>query len=191
MLYRAVEGSVKESHYGLALARLVPLPPQVLTDATYYAHKLQRRLERKKKISKDVIVERRRKLILDLKEHLVQAYNGTLKGDLLGSWLRELQKEFVIRMTAINEEENNAVDSEDEDQGDEEGDVEMMEEVTGDEHMFEAQDVPRVATTESRERPPTVISIDSRVSSSTKSTSTARPASRTMSSVRAVSENTY
>ncbi|KAF2441187.1 hypothetical protein P171DRAFT_419370 [Karstenula rhodostoma CBS 690.94] len=187
MLYRAVEGSVKESHYGLALARLVPLPPQVISDATYFAHKLERRLQRKKKTSNNVIAERRRKLILDLKEHLVQAYNGTLEGEVLASWLKELQKEFVNRMTAINEEEKNVMESEDED---EEGDVEMREEYLGDEEMVEARDDSRVATTESDERPPTVISIDSRVSSCTESTSTIRPASET-SSVRAVSENMY
>ena len=65
MLYRAVEGSVQETHYGLALARAVPLPPKVLADATYFAHKLERRLKKKKKTSQNVINERRRKLILD------------------------------------------------------------------------------------------------------------------------------
>lgn len=187
MLYRAVEGSVKESHYGLALARLVPLPPQVISDATYFAHKLERRLQQKKRTSKNVISERRRKLILDLKEHLVQAYSGTLDGELLASWLKELQKEFVNRMTAINEEKKGVMESEDED---EEGDVEMREEDSADEEMIEeARDDLRVATTESRERPPTVISIDSKISSST--LSTIRPISETMSSVRAVSENMY
>jgi DNA mismatch repair protein MSH4 len=188
MLYRAVEGSVQESHYGLALARLVPLPPKVISDATYFAHKLERRLQQKKKTSKNVIAERRRKLLLDLKEHLVQAYNGTLEGDLLASWLKELQNEFVHRMTAIDEEEKDDVESEVED---EEDDVEMGEEKSGDEEMIDARKGSRVTTTESRERPPTVISIDSRISSSTESVSTMRPASEVMSSVRAVSENMY
>jgi DNA mismatch repair protein MSH4 len=188
MLYRAVEGSVEESHYGLALARLVPLPPKVISDATYLAHKLERRLQQKKKTSKNVIAERRRKLILDLKEHLVQAYKGTLEGDLLASWLKELQKEFVNRMTAIDEDEKGVVVSEDEDE-DEEGNVEMGEDTSDDEEMIDAGNGSWVATTEPSGRPPTVTSIDSRFSSSTESVATLRPASEAMSSVRAVSEN--
>lgn len=188
MLYRAVEGSVQESHYGLALARLVPLPSQVLSDAAYFARKLERRLQQKKKTSKNAIAERRRKLILDLKEHLVQAYNGTLEGDLLASWLKELQKEFVNRMTAISEEEKGAVETDEED---EENDVERSDEDLGDVEMIDAGYETRATTTESHERPPTVISIDSRVSLSSESLSTIRSASETMSTVRAVSENMY
>ena len=33
MLYRIGEGFVKEEHYGLALARVVDLPPQILETA--------------------------------------------------------------------------------------------------------------------------------------------------------------
>ncbi|CAI6341707.1 unnamed protein product [Periconia digitata] len=102
MLYKAVGGIVQQAHYGLALASVVPLPPAVLDDATQFAHLLERRMVHKKKISPNILNERRRKLILDLKEHLIQAYNGALEGELLTSWLVELQKEFVKRMTAIN-----------------------------------------------------------------------------------------
>ncbi|KAJ4301075.1 MutS protein msh4 [Kalmusia sp. IMI 367209] len=177
MLYRAVEGSVQESHYGLALARVVPLPPQVLADATHFAHKLERRLHRKKKTSKNVINERRRKLILDLKEHLVQAYNGTMEGELLATWLKELQKEFVNRMTAINEDERAVWESEEEDV---DGDVEMGDESSVDEEMLDVE--------ERLTKEPSVVSINSSVTS-TESESTVRQASDTMSSVRAVSEN--
>ncbi|KAF1965024.1 hypothetical protein BU23DRAFT_520237 [Bimuria novae-zelandiae CBS 107.79] len=187
MLYQAVEGTVQESHYGLALARVVPLPPQVLSDATYFAHKLERRLMQRKKTSKNVINERRRKLILDLKEHLVQAYNGTLEGELLANWLKELQKEFVIRMTAINEDEKRVVESEEEDEN--EGDVEISEANAYDEEMIDAAE-DRGMTTESEERAPTVVSVSSRATS-TESVSTIRLASEAMSSVRAVSENMY
>lgn len=189
MLYRAVEGCVKESHYGLALAHVVPLPPKVLSDATYFAHKLERRLMQKKKTSKNVINERRRKLILDLKEHLVQAYSGTLQGDLLANWLRELQKEFVNRMTAINQDERRVFESEDED---EEVDMEMMEdsmEDQPDQEMVDAEEVPATAT-ESRERVPGVVSVGSRVTS-TEPVSTTRQASGRTSSVRAISENLF
>ncbi|KAK3197092.1 hypothetical protein GRF29_1536g554834 [Pseudopithomyces chartarum] len=183
MLYRAVEGSVQETHYGLVLARSVPLPPKVLADAIYFSHKLERRLKKKKKTSQNVINERRRKLILDLKEHLVQAYNGTLEGEILASWLMELRKEFVNRMTAINEDERKVVESE----SDEESDVDTRENGVGDPMTIDGEE-SRITTLESKERLPTAISIDSSLTS-TESMSTTRQSSRAMSSVRAVSEN--
>jgi DNA mismatch repair protein MSH4 len=182
MLYKAVGGAVQESHYGLALAGVVPLPPQVLSDATQFAHILERRLQRKKKTSKNVIKERRRTLILDLKEHLVQAHNGALEGDLLASWLRKLQKEFVNRMTVIEAEAEKAEASSDEEQGDDEYSDEMRDRsvIDGDEYE------PRPDTIASQ---PSVVTIDSR-DTSTESSSTIR-ASITVSSIRAVSENDY
>ena len=178
MLYKAVGGAVKESHYGLALAGVVPLPPQVLTDATYFAHKLERHLYQKKKTSKNVVQERRRKLILDLKEHLVQAYNGALQGDLLASWLKELQKEFVNRMTAIEAEAEQANSSSEVEDDDEE----MRDPSGADDNGLE----DRPGTVASHH---SVITIDSR-NTSTESSSTARPSTK-ISSIRAVSENDY
>jgi DNA mismatch repair protein MSH4 len=86
MLYKVAEGAVAELHYGLALAKVVPLPEGVVEHATYVAQKLERRKLRRKKTSAPVIKERRRKLILDLREHLVQAYNGVLEGEVLADW---------------------------------------------------------------------------------------------------------
>lgn len=133
MLYKAVGGVVQQTHYGLALAGVVPFPPPVLADATHFAHTLERRLAQKKKLSPNILRERRRNLILDLKEHLLQAYNGSLEGELLASWLKELQKEFINRMTAINEsmlevaeEDEYEEDAEDDNDGNEE-DVEMVD----------------------------------------------------------------
>ena len=34
------------------------------------------------------------KLVLSLKEHLVQAHAGVLEGEVLTAWLKELQKEY-------------------------------------------------------------------------------------------------
>jgi DNA mismatch repair protein MSH4 len=41
---------------------------------------------------------------LNLKEHLIQANEGKMNDADLKEWLRDLQKEFVIRMSAIEEE---------------------------------------------------------------------------------------
>ncbi|PVH97768.1 hypothetical protein DM02DRAFT_673841 [Periconia macrospinosa] len=136
MLYKAVGGMVQQAHYGLALASVVPLPPSVLADATLFAHILERRLVQKKKMSANVLNERRRRLILDLKEHLLQAYNGSLEGELLASWLMELQKEFVNRMTSINasvnEDDVEGHIEERDDQPEDEG-ADMMDEVSEEE----------------------------------------------------------
>lgn len=119
MLYKIAEGAEQESHYGLSLARVVPLPPEVLEHATEVAQKLERNIVRRKKTSSAVINERRRKLILNLKEHLVQAQSGVMDDDSLSKWLKELQKEFVLRMTAIDAEAAHA-EEETDDEGDEE-----------------------------------------------------------------------
>lgn len=104
MLYQISEGAVKESHYGLALARVVPFPPGLVDRAADVAQKLERHMLRRKKTSQVVLKEKRRKLILNLKEHLIQAHNGVLEGEVLSAWLRELQREFVNRMTALEAE---------------------------------------------------------------------------------------
>ena len=108
MLYRATQGVVRELHYGLTLARVVLLPPGVVEHATLIAQKVEQHTLKRKKVSETVLREKRRKLILNLKEHLVQAHNGVLKGEVLTAWLSELQKEFVNRMTVLEAEAANA-----------------------------------------------------------------------------------
>lgn len=122
MLYKISQGAVKESHYGLTLARVIPLPPGVIEQATAVAQKLELHMLRKKKKSKIVLKEKRRKLILNLKEHLIQAHTGVLEGEVLTAWLKELQREFVNRMTALEAETASvSQDSEDEREGVEDG----------------------------------------------------------------------
>ncbi|KAI9876937.1 MAG: MutS protein msh4 [Pleopsidium flavum] len=104
MLYRVADGWVQEEHYGLALAKVVDLPPQVIEVATEVSKKLKRNIERRKKSSRTITLARRRKLILNLKEQLVQARDGAMEGKVLRSWLKKLQDEFVLRMSAIDAE---------------------------------------------------------------------------------------
>ena len=108
MLYRLTDGVVAEEHYGLALAKVLPFPSDVLVNATAVANHLREQLERQKKASTAVIYARRRKLVLGLKEQLLQAHQGVMKGAVLSSWLKELQRDFVIRMWAINDEAREA-----------------------------------------------------------------------------------
>ncbi|XP_014552268.1 hypothetical protein COCVIDRAFT_41517 [Bipolaris victoriae FI3] len=171
MLYKATQGVAKEVHYGLALARVVPLPPGIVEHATNVARKIELHAIRNKKASETVLKEKRRKLILNLKEHLVQAYNGVLEGEVLSAWLSELQKEFVNRMTALEAKAASLHDESNEDMNENMSD--------GD-----AYDEERPST---YARQPSVISIDSHVTS-TDSESTVRAMSEA-STVRAVSEN--
>jgi DNA mismatch repair protein MSH4 len=119
MLYRITPGAVKEAHYGLTLARIVPLPPGVVDYATQVAQKLEARMLRRKKASETVLREKRRKLVLNLREHLVQAHNGVLEGEVLTAWLKELQKEFVNRMTALEAEPSSGGQESDDNEEDE------------------------------------------------------------------------
>jgi DNA mismatch repair protein MSH4 len=113
MLYRVGEGFVKEEHYGLALARVVDLPPQILEVAEKVSKALDAQAAAKKKSSKAFALARRRKLVLGLKETLKQAESGPMEGKSLLSWLRRLQDEFVRRMDQIE----NDVESSDSDAG--------------------------------------------------------------------------
>ncbi|KAK5124000.1 hypothetical protein LTR85_002197 [Meristemomyces frigidus] len=103
-LYRISSGTVQEEHYGLKLAKVVPLPPGVIEHAEHVAHTLERQMKKKKKRSLAIVQARRRKLLLNLKEHLFQAKDGTMDDENLKQWLKDLQKEFVIRMSALDEE---------------------------------------------------------------------------------------
>lgn len=104
MLYRIANGCVQERHYGLALARVMDLPPDVLQVAEKVSKTLVMNAERRKRSSKAIAVARRRKLVLNLKEQLTHARDGNMKGKVLSTWLKNLQDEFVARMAAVNKE---------------------------------------------------------------------------------------
>lgn len=173
MLYRATQGVVKQSHYGLALARVAPLPPGIVEHATFVAHKLERHMLRKKKASETVLKEKRRKLILNLKEHLVQAHAGVLEGEVLTAWLKELQKEFINRMTALEVEAASAGQESD-------GEDEVMEDRS--EHEEEERPSPYASQ-------PSVMTISSHMTTSASESESTVPAMSEASTVRAVSDN--
>lgn len=104
MLYKIANGCVQDKHYGLALARVVDLPPHVLKVAEEVSNSIALNTERRKKGSKTIAIARRRKLVLSLKEQLTQARDGNMQGQVLLSWMKKLQDEFVIRMAAVNAE---------------------------------------------------------------------------------------
>jgi DNA mismatch repair protein MSH4 len=100
-LYKIGQGLVKEEHYGLALARVVDLPPQVLEVAEIVSQTLSAKSAAKKKSSKAFVLAKRRKLVLSLKETLKQAGTSPMDDKVLLNWLRKLQEEFVRRMEQL------------------------------------------------------------------------------------------
>lgn len=124
MLYKVAGGTVQEEHYGIALAKVVDLPPDVIRVAEEVSKKLTLNMEKRKKRSKTIALARRRKLILSLREQLVQAKEGNMQGVVLATWLKKLQDEFVNRMAAIEADVAESVDyseSEDEAPANDEG----------------------------------------------------------------------
>ena len=101
MLYKITSGYCQESNYGIALAKVVDLPPDVIQTAEEVSKKLQENMERNRRSSKTIALARRRKLVLGLREQLLQAKAGKMQGEVLATWLKNLQDEFVRRMAAI------------------------------------------------------------------------------------------
>ena len=110
MLYKIADGFIKEEHYGLALAKVVALPPKVIVVAEEASAVMTRSREGKKKQSKIIVQARKRKIFLGLREQLMQAREGNMQGEVLRCWLKKLQDEFVIRMDRLDQEERIAED---------------------------------------------------------------------------------
>ena len=120
MLYRLSSGTAKEEHYGLKLAQVVPLPPDVLEHAQLVSKTLEAQGKKQKSPSLGIVQARRRKLLLNLKEHLAQAKAGKKDGAELLEWMKALQAEFVVQMTRLDEMAETARRGQnDEGQGDE------------------------------------------------------------------------
>ena len=104
MSYRIASGAVKERHYGLKLAKLLPLPNDLLDRADHIAATLERQNKAKGNVSSALVTAKRRRLLLNLKEHLAQARGGTARDAELLVWLKQLQLEFVEAMTRLDEQ---------------------------------------------------------------------------------------
>lgn len=103
-LYRIGTGPSKTSHYGLMLARLVPLPSDVVRTANQVAKSLKRHEEESKRVSETALSQKRRRVVLSLREQLMQTQESRMEGEALRNWLKTLQDRFVEDMSAVNEE---------------------------------------------------------------------------------------
>ncbi|KAE8419444.1 muts domain V-domain-containing protein [Aspergillus pseudocaelatus] len=113
MYYKIAEGPETNRFYGLALAKLVDLPPGVLEYAQTVSEKMNQIAQRRHSKTRALAVSRKRNLILSLKEQLLQARDGKMEGEALRKWLKRLQDEFALRMAAIDGDESVCCGSED------------------------------------------------------------------------------
>ncbi|KAJ5925469.1 hypothetical protein N7454_008108 [Penicillium verhagenii] len=104
MLHRIQEGPVPDRRYGIALAKLVDLPPRVLEVATRVSEELDRISQRRNDPSRAVAIARKRKLLLSLQEQLIAARNGTTDDKSLARRLKKLQDEFALQMDIIDKD---------------------------------------------------------------------------------------
>ena len=63
---------------------------------------LSQQIADRKRSPRVLAAAKRRRLILGLRETLVQARDGRLEGKALADWLRKLQQELVVRLDAID-----------------------------------------------------------------------------------------
>lgn len=104
MLYTLSTGPCTETSYGLALARVVDLPPVVVEVAEQVSERITQMKEQKKRGSRARALMRRRKLVLGLREILLQAHEADMEEETLKSYLKSVQSVFVRRMEEINGE---------------------------------------------------------------------------------------
>ena len=104
MLYKIAEGPVTNQFYGLTLAKLVDLPPDVLNVAQRVSRRLDEIAQQRHSSSKHLEIARKCNLILSLREQLFQARDGTIQGEALRKWLKKLQDDFLLRMAAVDED---------------------------------------------------------------------------------------
>lgn len=139
MLYRIEQGTVQEQHYGLKIAKVLPLPRGVLEHAELVATTLEQQTQQRKQKSVGIVYARRRKLMLNVKEHLVQAWESKMDDGRLKDWLENLQNEFVALMTAQDEEQKRILGL----RGPSDADDEILEDEQSVDDTVSEREIPR------------------------------------------------
>ncbi|KAK8138544.1 hypothetical protein PG984_001924 [Apiospora sp. TS-2023a] len=101
MLYKVNSGPAQEEHYGINLASMIGFSEEFIEVAERVSSSLKRQIEEKKRTSQSRQLALKRKLILNLNESLIQLKGSDMDDAALGSYLRQLQGEFVVRMDNI------------------------------------------------------------------------------------------
>jgi DNA mismatch repair protein MSH4 len=105
MLYKVATGTVKERGYGIALARAIGLPEDLVNDAERISKGLSEKRQAKQQNSEYSKVLRRRKLVLNLQETLRHVVESDMDEKAFKSFLIRLRAEFITKMSAIDRED--------------------------------------------------------------------------------------
>lgn len=148
MMYKISDGPEETKHYGIALARAIDLPENVTHVAEAVSGALNERSEKKRRNAKALAVARRRKLMLGLKEQLQQAQQSLKDGrdkEEMRVWLKKLQDEFIIRLSAIEEEARLAEQEENTEAQKETSEDKASKEIADDETVTSSKQTPPIA----------------------------------------------
>lgn len=104
MLYQIAKGPVPDRRYGLALAKLVDLPPAVLQVAESISETLDQLARQRNCNSRTVAIAKKRRLLLSLREQLLIARNSTMDDDSLRRWMIKLQDGFSASMATLEQD---------------------------------------------------------------------------------------
>ena len=102
MLYKVATGTVKERRYGIALARAIGLPEDLVNDAERISKALSEKRQAKQQNSEYSKTLRRRKLVLNLQETLRHVVESDVDEKAFKSFLTRLRAEFITKMSAID-----------------------------------------------------------------------------------------
>lgn len=100
MLYKIESGVVKEAHYGIVLARMMPVPKAMIDRAIEVANALEERRLSQGRVYR-AKVQLRRKLMVDLREALLNAHHSESEDDELTARLTHLRDEFTMKMLEL------------------------------------------------------------------------------------------
>lgn len=101
MLYQIAKGPVPDRRYGLALAKLVDLPPAVLQAAESVSEILDQLVRQRNCTTSTIAIAKKRRLLLSLREQLLIARNCTMDDDSLRRWMIKLQEGFSKSMATL------------------------------------------------------------------------------------------
>ncbi|KAL5875458.1 MutS protein msh4 [Pyricularia oryzae] len=107
MIHKIAKGPLKDDSYGLDLARVIGFPPSFIENAQNLAERLRRNAAAKKQSSDQHRLMRRRALVTNLRELLIQARDSHMDDSALLTLLKRLQVDFVNRMAEIDDKDTN------------------------------------------------------------------------------------
>ncbi|KAI1335601.1 muts domain V-domain-containing protein [Xylariaceae sp. FL0016] len=105
MLYKIASGPISEKNYGIKLARATGFPTRFVRVAEDVSDRLAADAEKNRQESQSRKLLRQRKITLHLYDTLKQLRGSDMDDAALGSYLKRLQDEFVVKMDELEPEQ--------------------------------------------------------------------------------------